>query len=65
MEVFAPIAILFRDALKNSMIPMLCSLATEDHTLGRHVILDPYEQLINIGEVPVPILNPSILSSFS
>lgn len=47
------------------MIPMLCSLATEDHTLGRHVILDPYEQLINIGEVPVPILNPSILSSFS
>ena len=59
-ETFAAIAILFRDTLKNSIIPLLCSLAAQDTTLG---LLDPYEQLVNIGEVPVP-LYPFIVSSF-
>lgn len=51
-EGWAPIASLFRGAVKDSIMPLLCSLATEDTSSGRHVILEPYEQLVNIGEVP-------------
>lgn len=32
-------------------MPFLCALAAEEGSSGRHVILEPYEQLVNIGEV--------------
>ena len=57
-EGWAPIAALFRGALKDSITPLLCSLATEDNSSGRpHVILEPYEQLVNLGEVPASSLS--------
>ena len=51
-ETYTAVATLFRAALKDSIVPLLCSLATEDTTSGPHILLEPYEQLVNIGEVP-------------
>ncbi|KAL3154413.1 hypothetical protein ABBQ32_013885 [Trebouxia sp. C0010 RCD-2024] len=55
-EGWAPIASLFRGAVKDSIMPLLCSLATEDTSSGRHVILEPYEQLVNIGRLSADII---------
>lgn len=56
-EGWALTASLFRGAVKDSIMPLLCSLATECSSSGRHVILEPYEQLVNIGKVPATSLS--------
>ncbi len=48
-ELFATVATATRTAIKNSIIPLLCSLVAKGTLATGMAVLEPYERLVTIG----------------
>lgn len=57
-DVFAATAAAVRAAVKDNVVPLLCSLATQASHPSGMAILEPYEQLLSIGQCSLITCEP-------
>ncbi len=53
-ELFAAVATATRTAIKDSIIPLLCSLVAKGTLATGMAVLEPFERLVTIGVYTLP-----------